>query len=132
MTGERGEELSHNSNGWTVYTLKAYADQRFEDGDKAVQAALMSQKEAVLKAESATDKRFETVRVEADFRMNALANKIDELQASMNQNLGRSGPADRDEERAYARAVQSHYLGNYAVIGVALAIVAGVVGYLFR
>lgn len=136
-------EQAHTPNGWTVPTLKVYTDQRFEASekavtaaltasDKAVVAALSAQKEAVIKAELATDKRFETVRLEADFRMNALGDKIDELQKSMNQSLGRAGRDDRDEGRVYAQGVQTRYLGIYAVIGVLLSVVAGLVGHFLK
>jgi hypothetical protein len=73
----------HFTDGWTLKTIYAYftkvirdlrdyLDKRFNDNDKAVQAALVSQekavgaalstaKEAVTKAEAATEKRFESV-----------------------------------------------------------------------
>lgn len=44
---------------WTIDTLKEHLEQRFSDSDKAVQAALQAAKEAVIKAETAADKRFE-------------------------------------------------------------------------
>jgi small-conductance mechanosensitive channel len=57
MSGETEKSVS----GWTVDTLKELMEQRFIDSDKAVQAALLAAKEAVLKAEVATEKRFESV-----------------------------------------------------------------------
>jgi chlorite dismutase len=114
---------AHAPNGWTVYTLKSYMDRRFEDADKAVVAALSAQKEAVVKAEIATEKRFETVRQEADFRMNALASKIDGLQAAIDQNRGRAARDDRNEGRAYAQGVQSRYLGIYFTGAFILSVV---------
>jgi hypothetical protein len=49
-------------SSWTVDTLKEYLDRRFEDQDKAVQAALQAAKEAVDKANTATsEKRFESI-----------------------------------------------------------------------
>ena len=57
MSGETEKSVS----GWTTDTLKEYIEQRFTDQDKAVQAALLAAKEAVLKAEVATEKRFESV-----------------------------------------------------------------------
>lgn len=44
---------------WTLDTFKEHVDQRFTDQDKAVSAALQAAKEAVIKAETAADKRFE-------------------------------------------------------------------------
>lgn len=87
-------EPAHPSNGWSVSTLKVYMDQRFGDSDKAVAAALSAQKEAVIKAEIATDKRFETARLEAEFRNNALGAKIDELKTSTDQAFGRREQAN--------------------------------------
>lgn len=57
MSGETKQSIS----GWSVDTLKEYLEQRFKDSDKAVQAALLAAKEAVLKAEAASDKRFDAV-----------------------------------------------------------------------
>jgi len=127
------------SEGWTLDTLRAYADaaiehaqavssialaaaeklsnQRFEDQDKAVAAALAAQKEAVLaalnaadravsKAELAAERRFEGVnefrgqlsdqaatfmsRAEALLQMQANADKIDVLATRMDRTEGRS------------------------------------------
>lgn len=57
MSGETEKQVS----GWTVDTLKEFIEQRITDQDKAVQAALIAAKEAVIKAETATEKRFESV-----------------------------------------------------------------------
>jgi hypothetical protein len=54
-------ETQKDESGWTVDTLKEFMTQRFADQDKAVQAALLAAKEAVLKAEVASEKRFESV-----------------------------------------------------------------------
>lgn len=43
----------------TVVTLREYIDTRFDAQREAVQAALTSAKEAVAKAEAATERRFE-------------------------------------------------------------------------
>lgn len=101
---------------WTTGTLKVYhdekiaflkqhTDQRFSDQDKAVQAALLAAKEAVLKAEAASDKRFESVnefrktlsdqtssfltRPEYDANHKALEDKIELLTDRFNKNEGR-------------------------------------------
>lgn len=57
MSGETEKQVS----GWTVDTLKEYLESLRADDQKAVQAALLAAKEAVLKAEIATEKRFESV-----------------------------------------------------------------------
>ena len=82
-------------NGWNTYTLKAYFEQRFIDSDKAVSAALQAAKEAVIKAELATEKRFDEVRREADDRSSQLSDKIDDLQAAMNRGMGDTGATRR-------------------------------------
>src|SRR5688500_14328802 len=48
-----------NMNDWNVETLKQYVDRRFDDADKAVQAALVSQEKAINKAETAAERRFD-------------------------------------------------------------------------
>lgn len=102
MSGETEKQVS----GWTVDTLKEYFSQRFTDSDKAIQAALLAAKEAVLKAENATEKRFEATnefrgqladqtatllpRSEYDSNHKALEDKIDALTDRMNRNDGKS------------------------------------------
>jgi hypothetical protein len=65
-------ETQKNESGWTVDTLKEHVTQRFDDNQKAIDAALVAQekavaaalaatKEAINKAEVATGKRFESV-----------------------------------------------------------------------
>lgn len=100
MSGETERQVS----GWTVDTLKEYIEQRFTDQDKAVQAALLAAKEAVLKAETASEKRFESVnefrgqladqtatlipRAEADTRFSALGEKVSDLTDRINKTDG--------------------------------------------
>lgn len=100
MSGETEKQVS----GWTVDTLKEYFEQRFTDQDKAVQAALLAAKEAVLKAEVASEKRFESVnefrqqlsdqtntfipRPEYTAQHKALEDKVALLTDIMNQNKG--------------------------------------------
>lgn len=108
-------ETESRPSGWTVDTLKEHVDRRFDDNDKALQAALVSQekavaaalaaaKEAVLKAEGAADKRFESVnefrqqlsdqtntflsRPEYDAQHKALEDKVEVLTERMNQDKG--------------------------------------------
>lgn len=102
MSGETSDRVS----GWTVDTLKEYIEQRFKDQDKAVQAALLAAKEAVLKAETASEKRFESVnefrgqlsdqtstlmpRAESDTRYAAISEKVSDLTDRMNLMSGKS------------------------------------------
>ena len=97
-------ETELRPSGWTTDTLKELMEQRFVDQDKAVQAALLAAKEAVLKAEVASEKRFESVnefrgqlsdqtatfmpRAEAEQRTTALAEKIADLTNRINKTEG--------------------------------------------
>lgn len=97
-------ETERNISGWTVDTLKEYTEQRFTDQDKAVQAALLAAKEAVIKAETATEKRFEATnefrqqlsdqtntflpRPEYNAQHKALEEKVYILTERMNQDKG--------------------------------------------
>lgn len=49
------------TTGWTIETLKEWVDQRFADNQTAVSSALLAAKEAVIKAEISTEKRFDSV-----------------------------------------------------------------------
>jgi hypothetical protein len=91
MSGEN----DFRPSSWSVDTLKEFMNQRFADQDKAVQAALLAAKEAVLKAEVASEKRFESVnefraqladqtntlmpRAEVNTRFDSLSEKISDL-----------------------------------------------------
>jgi hypothetical protein len=86
MTDEQGQHSI--SNGWTIPALKVYFDQRFVDSEKAVSTALQAAEKAVIKAEVATEKRFNEVRREADDRSSLLAGKIDDLQGAVNRETG--------------------------------------------
>jgi len=44
---------------WTSDLLKTYFEQRFADSDKAIQAALVAQEKAIMKAENSAERRFE-------------------------------------------------------------------------
>lgn len=84
--------------------------QRFEAQEKAVAAALSAAKEAVLKAEAASEKRFESInefrntlkdqqtalvtRNEVDIRFKALENTIASLSTRIAENSARSAGAE--------------------------------------
>jgi hypothetical protein len=53
--------MSQDSSGWTITTLKEHYDVRLAAQGKAVDAALAAAKEAVTKAEAASEKRFESI-----------------------------------------------------------------------
>jgi len=61
----------------------------------AVSAALQAAKEAVAKAEVATDKRFDSLSEEADRRALSLSAQISTLQAAMHEDQGGKNTAQR-------------------------------------
>lgn len=102
---------------WSTGTLKIYHDEKIallkeyflalrEDDQKAIKAASLATKEAILKAETASEKRFESVnefrgqladqtatlipRAEADSRFNSLAEKVTDLTDRLNTMTGKS------------------------------------------
>lgn len=99
-------ETARQESGWSVDTLKEYVEQRFTDQDRAVQSALLAAKEAVIKAETATEKRFESVnefrqqlsdqtntflsRPEYNAQHKALEDKVSFLVDARNQTEGKS------------------------------------------
>jgi hypothetical protein len=127
MSGETECQVS----GWTVDTLKEHMEQRFRDSDRAVQAALLAAKEAVLKAETATEKRFEATnefrgqladqtatlipRAEASTRFDALSEKLSDVNDRLNKIDGVQQGAALTAGRVYA------------AIGAAVAIIGLVV-----
>jgi hypothetical protein len=113
MTGERGEEIG---NGWTVNTLRQYItdrmderdrrySERFEAQERAVSAALASAKEAVVKAENATERRLEGLnelsqmntdmadqfmpKAEAEIRLASIGKEIGMLRSFSDVGVGR-------------------------------------------
>lgn len=111
MSGETEERPS----GWTVDTLRVhlerlineqskYSDERFRAADKAVEAALLAAEKAVNKAETAAARRFEAVnefrgqladqaatlmpRNEAETRINAMSEKLNDLSARVDKSAG--------------------------------------------
>ena len=100
--------VSHNES-MRVETDRRY-EQRFAAQEKAVEAALTSAKEAVLKAETASEKRFEGVnefratladqaatlisRAEVEQLFKALNEKVDSVTGRMDRLDGRAGGID--------------------------------------
>lgn len=65
--------------------------QRFDAQDESVKIALINAKEAVVKAEIATEKRFDSIREETDTRMGLLERDLAKLSEIVNSMVGRSG-----------------------------------------
>jgi hypothetical protein len=99
-------ETEDRSSAWTIDTLKAHYDQRFIDQERAVAAALAAADRAALKAETASEKRFDAVnefrgqladqastfmpRQEAQVSIGSLADKLDLQAARLDKLEGRS------------------------------------------
>ena len=141
MSGETQAEVS----GWTVDTLRAHVrdlieerdrryNERFIAQEKAVEAALTSAKEAVLKAEGAAERRFESVnefrntladqardlmpRLETEALIKNIEEKVTRLER---RDITRSGEhTGRENLWAYAVGAVG-LLGG--VVGIALALV---------
>lgn len=112
-----GENETSIVSGWTTDTLNAHltamireldkrSEQRFEDQEKSVQAAMLAAKEAVLKAENAAEKRADAAnefraqladqaatfmpRTETQLIHSALSARVDAVEASIERSVGRS------------------------------------------
>jgi len=88
------------AEGRETVSLREYVDTRFAAQESAVQAALASAEKAVVKAESAAERRFDSVnefratladqarllmpRAEAESAMKSLTEKLDALQMRVN------------------------------------------------
>lgn len=126
MSGETEKQVS----GWTVDTLKEHFGQRFTDSDKAIQAALLAAKEAVLKAETATEKRFESVnefrqqlsdqtntflsRLEYNAQHKAIEDRVTDLTDRLNRTAGAKEGSEITMSKIY---------GAIGAVGVVLGII---------
>jgi hypothetical protein len=124
------------SNTPDIITLREYVDVRFEAQQKAVEAALASADRAVVKAEAASDKRFDSVnefrktlsdetatfltRLEYEHEHKALYDKVQELTARVSAS----------ESRSLGLAQGWAYL--VGIIGVGVALVSGFLQYARR
>lgn len=116
---------------WNVESLKEYIERRFTDSDKAIQAALLAAKEAVAKAETASEKRFDAVnefrgqladqaatlmsRTEYLTNHKALEDKISDLTDRLNRSEGNKQGSEVTMGKVYA------------LVGVATAILGFIV-----
>ena len=147
MSGETQQQVS----GWTTDTLKENLEneidairsqigesdrryeQRFDAQEKATTVAITSAKEAVIKAETATEKRFESVnefraalgdqaskllgRGEFSVAQKSLIEKIESLEKRLNLREGATEGADKT--LAYIISAISVLFG---IIGIGIAI----------
>jgi hypothetical protein len=94
----------HRDSKWTLDTLKAYLESRIHALETSMTVALRSAEQAVLKAESSAEKRFESVnefrntlsdqqrnlmpRSEVGVVAGALTDKIQALEQSLSNKIG--------------------------------------------
>jgi hypothetical protein len=129
---------------WTIETLKQHLEammaesdrrhgQQFADSQKAIEAALSAAKEAVTKAEHASEKRFEGVnefrstladqqrtlmpRTEVEVLFQGLTERVKKLEVAT---------SNSSSEQAGTKAGYVWAIGVVAVIGVILAVVSAI------
>lgn len=113
-------------------SLKEYFEKRFEASDKAVAAALSAAKEAVAKAENASEKRFDSVNefraTLSDQQRNLMPRAEVEIQIK-----ALTGRSDSNENRIIALENKGSgiYQGIGYVVGV-IGIVSAIVAVIFR
>jgi small-conductance mechanosensitive channel len=155
---------------WDVYSLKEYVlallnerlryyDQRFSEGERAVTAALQSQKEiatmalnnaerAVAKAEMAAEKRFDAVnefratladqqrtlmpRAEAEIELKGMKALLEKLETRLTEREAvLVGRVDKVEDRVNERATLSKgFQGGWAALVGILGIISLIVSFL--
>jgi len=95
-----------NSNGWTFDTLYIHVMEISKAAKEGVNAAMASAEKAILKAETATEKRFDSVnefrqamrdqqenfanKSETNLRLEDLAKRLDRVTTGMELSSGRS------------------------------------------
>ncbi len=104
---------------WNVESLKEYFDQRFNDSDKAIQAALASQEKAVIKAENAADKRFELLNELRDGV--ATREQLDALEKIVNSLASRLSTDEGSSQGS--QITKTNFYGAIGAAGVLLSIV---------
>ena len=122
-----GGETQRNESGWTTDTLKVLMDERQEhlkelrvSDQRAIDAALVSQEKAIVKAENAADKRFELLNelrsgVATKEQLEGLEKVVTDLKDRLNVNDGTSKGSQISK-------------GNIiAYIGVAVTLLGGIV-----
>lgn len=126
-----GGETKDDPSGWTVDTLRAMMEARIGEMDKRYEQRFTAQQDAIIKSESATERRFESVnefraqladqasrfmpRIESISRHDATAEKISDLSSRLDVAAGRTSGLDK----GWALLV--------AAVGVAGAVIAIVV-----
>lgn len=89
----------HNPKGWTFAAFETYVEDRFRSTKDATNIAMAASEKAILKAETAADKRFDSVnefreamkdqqskfadKEQSDFRLGALDKRLGSIETLM-------------------------------------------------
>jgi small-conductance mechanosensitive channel len=89
----------HNPKGWTFSAFETYVDNRFVTSEEAVKTAMSAAEKATIKAETAADKRFDSVnefreamkdqqskfadKDQSDFRLDALDKRLGAMELAL-------------------------------------------------
>jgi len=111
-----------------LVSWKNYVDQRFDDSDKAIQAALVAQEKAVIKAENAAEERFKLLNelrsgVATKEQFEALEKVVNDIANRQNENEGT------------LRGVQltkTNLIAYVGVVGAILGIIVIVANWVFK
>ena len=84
---------------WTVDSLKEHIEKIFEEKDKAISTALSSQEKAILKAETAAERRFELLNelrggVATKEQLEAVEKRVTDHQTRLDTIQGRDSGKD--------------------------------------
>jgi len=96
----------HNPDGWTLRTLYIHVMEISKAAKEGVNAAMASAEKAILKAETATEKRFDSVnefrqamkdqqetfanKAETNLRLEELSKRLDRIATGMELSIGKS------------------------------------------
>jgi len=99
-------ENEHNPDGWTFSTLYTHVMEISKAAKEGVSAAMAASEKAVLKAETANEKRFDSVnefrqamkdqqdnfanKAETNLRLDEMAKRLDRVTTGMETSSGRS------------------------------------------
>jgi hypothetical protein len=106
---------------WTVDTLKEHFDAILVEKDKAISAALLAAKEAVTKAETASDKRFENVN---EFRQTL----SDQTSTFVPRTEWQSAKDEQERRLRIVEAAATGVAANRALLIVLAGLVVAAVG----
>jgi 3-oxoacyl-ACP reductase-like protein len=96
----------HNPDGWTLNTLYIHVMEISKSAKEGVSAAMASAEKAILKAETATEKRFDSVnefrqamkdqqetfanKAETNLRLDEIARRLDRVTSGMELSSGKA------------------------------------------